>query len=463
LRITPLPYGEPPAAFLPFAGDPVAALLDSAAVGDVRSRFSFIACEPFAVIVADERGVAIDGQPVAGDPFAALQRALSPWRGFESFPGMPFCGGAIGYLAYETGRHADRFPPLPDDPHAVPEMVIGLYDCAIVFDHRARASFLVSTGLPETDAARRAERAAAREAHILARLASAEAPAPVDWSVRGAWREDRSRADAEAAVARVVDYIRAGDVFQANLTRRALAALPAGLDDFTLYRRLRALSPAPFSAFLRCGADVSVLSASPERFLALDGDGHVETRPIKGTMRRDADPARDAALAAMLAASAKDRAENLMIVDLMRNDLGRICAQGSVAVSSLMEVETFASVHHLVSAVTGRLKSGLDAVDLLRACFPGGSITGAPKIRAMEIIAELEGHRRGVCFGSVVRIGFDGTMDSSIAIRTLVRSRDTLIAQAGGGIVADSVPADEYDEASLKMRPLLRALTGDAP
>ncbi|MFC0220596.1 anthranilate synthase component I family protein [Pseudochelatococcus lubricantis] len=462
MRITSLPFGDPLATFQPFADDPVAALLDSAAVGDVRSRFSYLAVEPFSVITADERGVQVDGAQVDGDPFAVLQQALSRLRGgFEAHPAVPFRGGAVGYLAYEMGRHADRFPPLPADPFSVPEMVIGLYDCVIAFDHSARRAFLISTGQPETDPTRREARARAREAHVLQRLTQGAALPPLDWSVRGAWREEQSRADAERAVARVVDYIHAGDIFQANLTQRRLASRPAGLDDFMLYRRLRSISPAPFAAFLRCGPETSVLSASPERFLALDREGHVETRPIKGTMRRDPDPIRDAELAAALRTSVKDRAENLMIVDLMRNDLGRICELGSVAAPALMELETFASVHHLVSAVTGRLHAGRDAVDLLRVCFPGGSITGAPKIRAMEIIAELERRQRGVCFGSVVHIGFDGAMDSSIAIRTLVRHRDTLIAQAGGGIVADSLPAGEYEEALLKMRPLLQALTGE--
>lgn len=468
MRITPLPWLEPLAVFRPFANDPVAALLDSAATSALpqagaRSRYSYVAVEPYSVIVADADGVRVDGRPVAGDPFTVLRAQLGTCRVDGNAAPVPFAGGAVGYLAYEMGRHADRFPLLKADPHGVPEMVIGLYDCVIAFDHARRETFLVSTGLPAVGPAAREQRAGEREAHILRRLREV-APLPViDWGPRGHWRAGRTRDEEERSIQRVIDYIRAGDIFQANLTQRRLADRPAMLDDFALYRRLRAVSPAPFAACLRCGADTSVISASPERFLALDAAGHVETRPIKGTMRRDPDPARDAALAAALAASIKDRAENLMIVDLMRNDLSRICEQGSVHVPALMQVETFASVHHLVSAVTGQLQPGRDAVDLLRACFPGGSITGAPKIRAMEIIAELEQHQRGVCFGSVVWIGNDGAMDSSIVIRTLVRSREMLIAQAGGGIVADSVPAHEYDEALLKMRPLLQAVTGDAP
>ncbi|MGV6876366.1 aminodeoxychorismate synthase component I [Pseudochelatococcus sp. B33] len=476
MRITPLPWREVLEVFRPFAKDPVAALLDSAATsalahagagdaqrGDARSRYSYIAVEPYSVIVADADGVRVDGTRAAGDPFTVLQRQLAACRIEDNAAPVPFAGGAAGYLAYEMGRHADRFPALAADPLGVPEMVIGLYDCVIAFDHARRESFLISTGLPETGAPARERRAREREAHILHRLRDVKPLPAIDWAPRGQWRAGRTRDGEEAAIRRVIDYIHAGDIFQANLTQRRLVERPAGFDDFMLYRRLTALSPAPFAAFLRCGADTGVLSASPERFLALDAAGRVETRPIKGTIRRDPDPARDAELAATLAASVKDRAENLMIVDLMRNDLSRICEQGSVRVPTLMQVETFASVHHLVSAVTGQLRRGCDAVDLLRACFPGGSITGAPKIRAMEIIAELERHQRGVCFGSVVWIGFDGAMDSSIAIRTLVRRHETLIAQAGGGIVADSVPELEYDEALLKMRPLLRAVAGEAP
>jgi len=446
-----------------FAGDPVLALLDSAAA-DPRSRYSYLAVEPYAVMTASADGVALDGEPVGTDPFAALAAHLDSHRLPTADGPVPFRGGVVGYLAYEAARHVDRFPPPAADRHAVPEMVVGFYDVVVAFDLHRRQCWLLSSGLPERAEPARNRRAAARAEAVMARLAAAPGPAPaVDWSVRGTWRPERSRPAVEASVARVIDYIRAGDIFQANLTQRMLAERPSGLADALLYRRLRSLSPAPFAAFLGCGPDLAVLSASPERFLSLSADGRIETRPIKGTRRRHADPAADAAFARELAASEKDRAENLMIVDLMRSDLGRVCRVGSIQVPVLQGLETFASVHHLVSVVTGRLNGGLGAVDLLRACFPGGSITGAPKIRAMEIIAELEARQRGACFGSVFWIGNDGAMDSSIAIRTLVRTDDTLLAEAGGGIVADSDPAAEYDEAMLKMRPLLCALTGEWP
>lgn len=461
MRVLPFPFRDPLAAFQPFAPDSWAALLDSAAQG-AQGRYAYIAADPYAVIVADDSGVLAGGRR-ENDPFDTLATMLRRHPLHETGP-VPFCGGAVGYLGYELGRHVEQLPPAAAAREAVPEMAIGLYDTIAAFDLDTRQAWVIATGLPETEPLARRRRADARAAAMLARIGSAPAllPPPA-WTPAGAWQAEQGREAVEAAIARTIEYIRAGDIFQANITQRMRAARPAGLDDFMFYRRLRALSPAPFSAFLRCGPDLSVASASPERFLSLSPDGRIETRPIKGTRPRDPDPARDRALGEELAASAKDRAENLMIVDLMRNDIGRVCEVGSVRVPVLCGLETFASVHHLVSVVEGQLAAGRDAIDLLRAAFPGGSITGAPKVRAMEIIRELEPARRGVSFGSVVRIGFDGAMDSSIAIRTVTLAGDTLIAQAGGGITADSDPAAEYDEALVKLAPLLRALTGPAP
>ncbi|KJS44368.1 MAG: aminobenzoate synthetase, partial [Rhodospirillaceae bacterium BRH_c57] len=274
------------------------------------------------------------------------------------------------------------------------------------------------------------------------------------------WTAEQDPADAEARIRAAIAFILAGDIFQANVTQRFLATLPTGLDAFTLYRRLRTLSPAPFAACASFGG-AHLLSASPERFLRIEPGGRVETRPIKGTRPRGATPAEDAALAAELLASDKDRAENLMIVDLMRNDLARVCRVGSVAVPVLNGLETFASVHHLVSVVEGVLEDGRGPVDLLRAAFPGGSITGAPKIRAMEIINGLEPARRGLYCGTLFRLGGDGAFDSSILIRSLVVGRmGRVAAQAGGGITADSDPAAEVAEAKVKAAPLLAALAG---
>ncbi len=271
------------------------------------------------------------------------------------------------------------------------------------------------------------------------------------------WRSNFSRPAYEAAVERVRDYIRAGDIYQANLSQRFEAALPAGFDAFAFYRRLRATNPAPFAAYLDHG-DLVVASSSPERFLRLDGD-RVETRPIKGTARRAAEPAEDRARAAALLASDKERAENVMIVDLLRNDLSRICAPGSVSVPVLCGLETYAGVHHLVSVVAGTLRPGADGIDLLAAGFPGGSITGAPKIRAMDIITDLEGDARELFCGSIGWIGFDGGLDTSIAIRTVFMSRERAVLQAGGGVTLLSDPAAEYDETLAKAERVFAAFT----
>jgi para-aminobenzoate synthetase component 1 len=270
------------------------------------------------------------------------------------------------------------------------------------------------------------------------------------------WQPELARAEYEARIDRLRDYIRAGDAYQANFTMRFTAPRQAGFSPAAYYAALRARSPAPFAAYLDCGSSV-LCGASPERFLRLTADGLVESRPIKGTAPRHADAGADAAAKAALLASPKERAENLMITDLLRNDLGQVCETGSIAVPELFAVESFAQAHHLVSAVTGRLRAGLNAAELLRASFPGGSITGAPKRRAMEIIDELEAGPRGAYCGALAWIGFDGAMDSAIIIRTMVANADTLFAQAGGGITWDSNPAAEYDEMMLKVTNLLVA------
>ena len=329
-------------------------------------------------------------------------------------------------------------------------MALGIYDCGAVFDLNERRAW-VFFATPGADG--RAQR-------LKARLEAP--PSPQCQPPAAAWRAEIPRDDYLDRVARIRAYIAAGDICQANFTQRFLADATAGRDPYALYQRLRGLSPAPFAAFLNCGPGLQIASASPERFFNVDSVRGMEARPIKGTIARGGDPATDAAAAAALRASVKDRAENLMITDLLRNDLGKTAELGSVRVPTLYGLESFAEVHHLVSVVTARLKLGLGPLDALRAAFPGGSITGAPKLRAMQIIDELEAARRGPYCGSVVRIGFDGVMDASIIIRTLTISAEGVIAQAGGGIVADSDPAAEYDEMRLKARALLRVLQEDA-
>ena len=451
-----IPYANPLALLAVVADDPHAALLHSA-VSDERGRHSLLAMEPFGVLTCRDGVVAIDGRPVEGRPFEVLRSQMAQHR-LAPAPGVPFAGGAIGYLGYELGRHLETVPQPPPDDMDFAEMELLLCDLVVAIDNAEGRAWIVSSGLPETGAHARRARARERLDHAEARLAGAsplaDPPAP-----SSAPRIDSgfTREGYEAAVRRVIDYILAGDVFQANLSQRFRTELPEELSPFDLFHRLQRRNPAPFAAYLKLG-DVVVASSSPERFLRLEGR-HVETRPIKGTRPRGSTPAEDAALAAELAASEKDRAENVMIVDLLRNDLSRVCTDESVAVPQLCAVERFATVMHLVSSVTGELRPGLDAIDLLAASFPGGSITGAPKIRAMEIIAELEPTRRGPYCGAIGHLGFDGALDTSIAIRAFALRGRRVTFQAGGGIVADSTPAAEYEETLAKARALVDALS----
>jgi len=463
--ITPLvreiDYADPVELFAPFAGDRYASLLDSAVTGGPRDRYSFIAVEPFRVLTSKDGVVAIDGERSLGNPFDVLRRELSAYS-LQAVPDLPpLQGGVVGYFGYELVRHLERVPFARADDMEFPDLALGFHDVLVAFDHGDRRAWLLSSGLPATHPTARWQRAMERLDAIAERLAATRRlttpPAPRD---RPAILSNFSQEEYEAVVRRVVEYILAGDIFQANLSQRFTAPLAPGFDAFDLYRRLRDLNPAPFAAFLRFD-DVEIASASPERFLALRGN-RVETCPIKGTRPRGVTPEEDRSLADELLASEKDRAENVMIVDLLRNDLSRVCCDGSVRVPKLCDLESFATVHHLVSTVVGDLQPGMTAVDLLAACFPGGSITGAPKIRAMEIIAELEPTRRGPYCGSIGYIGFDGSMDTSIVIRTFAMKSGRVTFQAGGGIVADSTPAAEYAESLAKARALIAALSPDA-
>jgi len=411
-------------------------LLDSAATDPVRGRHAFLAVRP--------RQTLLD----PADPFAALADALGPRRAGCPGTTLPFTGGAVGLFGYELGRHLERAPRR----HAggPGEMAVGIYDVMAGFD-LAEGKAWVTAATPE---------ALPKAEQLAAEIEAAPELAPLAPTPAVEMEPELSREDYLARVARVIEYIRAGDIFQANFTQRFLAYRPADYSAFELYRRLRGLNPAPFASYLKCGEGLTVATASPERFLSLDPTGRVEARPIKGTRRRETDPAADALAAAELAASVKDRAENLMITDLMRNDIGRVAVRGSVAVPALHAVETYATLHHLVSVVEAQLKPGLGPVDLLRATFPGGSITGAPKVRAMEIIDELEPAPRGAYCGAIGWIGFDGAMDLSITIRSVALTRDSIVAQAGGAIVADSDPAAEHAEMMAKVAPALAAIGG---
>ena len=390
-----LPYLDPFHAFRAFAEDETALFLDSALSMERLGRYSFIAAEPFQVLSAKDGLIGHGGERETGNPFDLLERELKrfPLAAREDLP--PFQGGVAGYFGYELGQHLEDLPRPATDDMAFPDLALGFFDTVVAFDHHEQKTWILSSGYPEQDAGARETRAKARARHFRDRLDSQpEDPGPApDAALAAEVRSNFSRAAYEDAVQRVIDYIHGGDIFQANLTQRFRTALPPEVTPFDLYRRLRAINPAPFAAYLRFG-DVVVASSSPERFLKLRG-GRVETRPIKGTRPRGRTPREDDALALELLSSEKDRAENVMIVDLLRNDLSRVCKDRSVEVPELCVLETYATVLHLVSTVVGELRPGMGAVDLLKACFPGGSITGAPKIRAMEIIAELEPTYRG--------------------------------------------------------------------
>jgi para-aminobenzoate synthetase component 1 len=445
-----------------FLGTARPVLLDSALVEGRRGRFSLLTADPFLVVQSKGRQITVEGSGRRdrweGDPFVALRGVLASYRQQPLPEPATFQGGALGYFAYELGRHVERLPARSRDDLHLPEMNVGLYDWALVHDHLEQRAWLVATGWPEgTEPAARRRLAWVRRrlegrsypvAHPAGRPASLDGP--IAHGLRGTFTRERYLEAIRTAKA----YIREGDIYQVNLSQRFEADL--AVDAWTLYRRLRQVNPAPFAAFLGF-PEVAVLSASPEEFLRLEGR-QVQTRPIKGTRPRGATDDEDRRLADDLAASEKDRAENVMIVDLLRNDIGRVCEIGSVCVPELFAVETYPTVFQLVSTVTGRLREGLGAVDLLRACFPGGSVTGAPKVRAMEIIDELEPTERSVYCGALGYISFGGDMLTSIPIRTLLVKDGRVYFQVGGGIVADSDPALEYEETLHKARAAFLAL-----
>ncbi len=455
-------YRDPFAAFLAFSGHDNLVFLDSALAVPRLGRYTFIAAEPFRVLKSKNGATTLDGRAQAGNPWDVLGGELRRYPSGTLAGVPPFQGGAAGYFGYELARHLERVPAAASDDQGFPDLALGFYDAVIAFDQEARRGFIVSSGHPETEPAARTARAKDRAAGMMRRLETAPETAPPPPAVprRAEVGSNFTRPGYEATVQAVIDYIYAGDISQANLSQRFRSLLPRGLTPLALYHRLRGFNPAPFAAYLAFG-EVVVASSSPERFLRLER-GRVETRPIKGTRPRGPNPMADSALAQALLASEKDRAENVMIVDLLRNDLSRVCQDGSVEVPELCIAESYATVFHLVSTVLGRLAPGLDAVDLLRASFPGGSITGAPKIRAMEIIAELEPHRRGPYCGSIGYIGFDGTLDSNIVIRSYALQGEQIAFNAGGGIVADSRPAEEYEETLAKAGALVMALSPEA-
>jgi para-aminobenzoate synthetase component 1 len=427
---------------------PWAVFLDSGYGGSVAGRYDILAADPYVTLTTRGETTEIRSREgiefSARDPLELVAEALGDR--VDPVGSLPFAGGAIGYLGYDLGRRFERLPARAAADIDVPELAIGLYDWAIVVDHVEQRSWLVAQGRDRNSSAEWEALQGSMQPDV-ARLRPA-------FRVLSPVQSNLDRSGYASAFARVQDHIRAGDCYQINLTQRFRARVQG--DPWYAYLNLRRTNPAPYSAYLDLPFG-QILSSSPERFLTLRG-GYVETKPIKGTRPRSTDPARDLALAQSLRASEKDRAENVMIVDLLRNDLGKVCVPGSVRAHPLFSIESFASVHHLVSTISARLAPERHPVDLIRACFPGGSITGAPKLRAMQIIESLEPHRRSVYCGCIGYIGFDGGMDLNIAIRTLLRSGEWIYAWAGGGIVADSEVESEYQESLDKAAALLEIL-----
>ncbi len=454
LYSSPLQYQRDASAYFVAVRDlPWAAWLDSGGGG----RFDIVVAQPAVTLVTRGGQTEICGQFGGTSTDAEVFTVLSEQLGepVAPMPDIPFAGGALGYWGYDLARLSYPLPETASDADHLPEMAIGIYDWAFIIDHQERTARLVSrqryaeTGQVLPLILERLQKA----------LLHAETASRAAFIVRGAIRSNLSRDAYRNAFNKIRRYLHDGDCYQVNLSQRF--AVQAAGDAFGAYLELRKLSPAPFSAFLDW-PELQVLCASPERFLRVR-QGRVQTKPIKGTRARSANAEEDARLANELREHPKDRAENLMIVDLLRNDLGKCCEPGTVRAPELFEVESFSNVHHLVSTVVGRLRADQSALYVLRDCFPGGSITGAPKKRAMEIIEQLEPNRRGVYCGAIGYVGHDGNMDTNIAIRTLVYSAGEIRCWAGGGIVADSNCEAEYQESldkAVSMLELLRRFGG---
>ncbi|MHB1948522.1 MAG: aminodeoxychorismate synthase component I [Gammaproteobacteria bacterium] len=440
-------YQNPVAVFALFANQNGSVFLDSAQLRPACARFSFIAVDPFLILTSKNDTM---------DPFAKLADELAQFTLARHQDLPPFQGGVAGFFGYDLCQHLEKFVSKQIDDIQFPDLALGFYDLVIAFDHELKKAWIFSSGFPLTKESERLERSQERLIWLEQKLQSVADNKEITKSISAITTNFTCEEYCEA-VQKVQEYILAGDIFEANISQRFSAHLPEDYEPFALYCNLRAENPAPFAAYLNF-QDTIIASASPERFLKLTY-GQVETRPIKGTRPRGKTQEEDLKLAHELSSSIKDQAENVMIVDLLRNDLSRVCEDHSVQVPQLCGLESYATVHHLVSVVTGKLRQDLHAVDLLRATFPGGSITGAPKIRAMEIIAEIEPTQRGPYCGSVGYIGFNGDMDTSITIRTYTIKNQLLTFQAGGAITVDSNPLTEYEETLTKAQALRKALS----
>jgi len=454
-----------------------ACLFESVVGGEKVGRYSFLATEPFLEIEAYGRRVTINsqsGMSASGSPLLAtrqfdcdnpleeLRRHVESYRAAVLPELPPFCGGAVGYAGYDTVRYSERLPNAPPDDRHVPDMAFAFYDQMVVFDNVTKTIVVVAlaridrrNGAPEAAYRKACQRVDRLVEELSFRPTSLQ---PIDIRTEGAVtipHESNFTAERfESAVQKCVEYIRAGDIFQVVISQRLHVEIQS--HPFEIYRRLRVVNPSPFMFYVRTPS-VTLVGSSPEIMVRVV-DGHVTTRPLAGTRRRGQTDEEDQRLAEELLADPKERAEHVMLVDLGRNDVGRVCRYRSVNLTDVMTIERYSHVMHITSNVTGQLAPSKTAFDALQACLPAGTVSGAPKVRAMEIIDEVEPHRRGPYGGAVGYVDFNGNMDTCIALRTMVVQGNTAYVQAGAGIVADSVPANEWQETLNKARGLLKAI-----
>jgi len=456
----------PVSAFRKIGNSQYAFLLESVEGGENVGRHSFLGSEPFAVFSSkgDTVTVSRNGRQQARrlgageDPLAALAALLSEYQFVSAAGGLPrFCGGAVGFIGYDMVRFFERLPERAVDDLALPDSMLVLTDTCLIFDHAYHRGKVLSNALVTGDPDQAYEQAIRKIEALCARLAapSPAVPPPRPRPRDTALSVNLTREEYERIVMAAKDYISAGDIIQVVLSQRL--SRPVAADPFDIYRALRSLNPSPYMYYLTYG-DLRIIGSSPERLVSVQ-DGEVVTRPIAGSRPRGKTPQEDEALAAELLADEKERAEHVMLLDLGRNDLGRVCRYGTVVVDEQMVIEKYSHVQHIVSNVRGELRSGCDQFDVLRACFPAGTLSGAPKVRAMEIIEELEPTRRGPYGGVIGYFSFSGNMDTAITIRTIVCANGIAHIQVGAGIVADSLPGREYEECvTLKGGALLKAI-----
>ncbi|NQT06371.1 MAG: aminodeoxychorismate synthase component I [Candidatus Omnitrophica bacterium] len=446
-----------------FKDRPYPFFLDSGMDPQKLGRYSFLGFDPFMIVRSKGNDIEVIEKGAIrrfkGSPFYILKDFMERFKTDTEDTSIPFTGGAVGYFSYDLCHHLEDVPSTAIDDLKLPDCAVMFYDTVIISDHLKDKTYIASCGFPEADEEKRDERARMRLKGIKDDIGSAGI---IQMRMeRDLFKDVKIESNFEkheyiSAIERAKDYIAKGDIYQVNLSQRFSCDID--IPPATLFERLRSVNPAPFSSYLDLG-DLQIVSASPERFLCKRGR-KIHTRPIKGTRPRGIDGIEDERYRIELLSSIKDRAEHLMIVDLERNDLGRVCEYGTVLPTEFIMLETYSTVFHLVSTVGGILRADVDAIDCLMSCFPGGSITGAPKIRSMEIIDELEPTKRSVYTGSIGYIGFDGDMDTSIVIRTFIIKAKRAYFQVGGGIVADSSPEMEYQETLDKAKALVEALGG---